>query len=106
MMPLCADVNSPTPSDPDHIYHNTEGRRSSIGDSDITSSQTTNHELRETSAPSSSFDLSYEEKNLMYARVSKRVRSTPPPADTDEDSQVEEEESPPSLPEREIQLEG
>lgn len=94
---LCADVNSSTAPDSDHIYHTIGGGETGGGDAD-TSPPATNHVPR--SVPVAS----------VYAQVSKKVTQTTPTTTVNTPEQVqeeeEEEESSPPLPGRTTEMEG
>ncbi|XP_044215186.1 uncharacterized protein si:ch73-204p21.2 isoform X1 [Thunnus albacares] len=101
--PQNTDLNSFTLPDSAHIYHTVGGRRSS---GDVLSQPTDDEPGDESGAA----DLSNRDRNSVYAKVSKRVRTTSPPVLTPEvqveEEEEEEEESSPPLPDRKSALEG
>ncbi|KAM8762978.1 uncharacterized protein AB9X84_007525 isoform 1-T3 [Acanthopagrus schlegelii] len=106
--PQSRDLNGSAPQD--HIYSVIGGGRGSSAGDAYASSPTTNQEPGEESSARSGAALDLNDRNSMYARVSKKERQATPPVHTPEEVQVEqeeeeEEESPP-LPDRRTQLEG
>lgn len=101
-MSVCPGLNSSAPQE--HIYSVIGGER---GDAD-TSSPPSNQEPGEERSARSGAALDLNDRNSMYARVSKKERQATPPVHTPKEMKVEEEEeeeSPP-LPDRRTQLEG
>ncbi|XP_073320694.1 uncharacterized protein [Pagrus major] len=104
--PQSQDLSSSAPQD--HIYSVIRGGRGSSGDADA-SSPPTNQEPGEERGARSEATLDLNDRNSMYARVSRKERQATPPVHTPEEVQVEEEEeeeSSPPLPDRRTQLEG
>ncbi|XP_030271389.1 uncharacterized protein LOC115580839 [Sparus aurata] len=101
--PQSQGLNSSAPQE--HIYSVIGGER---GDAD-TSSPPSNQEPGEERSARSGAALDLNDRNSMYARVSRKERQATPPVHTPKEMKVEEEEeeeeSPP-LPDRRTQLEG
>ncbi|XP_070686538.1 uncharacterized protein [Pempheris klunzingeri] len=95
-----AGMNSSAPSDSDHIYHVIADGVNGGGGAYL--SPPTNQEpgVRSVAAVDSS------DGSSVYARVSKKVKVTTPPAHTPEEEEEKEEESSPPLPDRKTRLEG
>ncbi|XP_070686547.1 uncharacterized protein [Pempheris klunzingeri] len=98
--PQSQGMNSSAPSDSDHIYHVIADGVNGGGGAYL--SPPTNQEpgVRSVAAVDSS------DGSSVYARVSKKVKVTTPPAHTPEEEEEKEEESSPPLPDRKTRLEG